>query len=406
MTEVMIWNPVELVFWGIALATLFIGAFICFYRGREKENYNEKIITYGVGGYFLGHLFYVIFIIVNYLYIDGAYRNVTFYGDIDKLNQNNVLFIKICIISFAIGYLLFLLSLEIILKFTKYILSIILSILIILIIITPNYSTFFNIAMIAFMISNLSFIIILLYITKWSRFEFKAISSILIFGGALSAMGIILTRPDVKRINIIPLFIAPLCSILGALIILLPMIVNPESFLRAIIYWIICGILTIGLSVLILFYYIIGGMPVQHVINNIIITGVLVFILYDSLKAIRTQTSKGLPESKEELLNILGTFSKPPKITEEEVMFHKEQKICLVCKGKLLRSIYLCPSCDALYCKKCSDALSDLENACWVCNAPFDESKPSKPYEREEEELEMVEEDISKKGKANKNIKI
>jgi len=61
----------------------------------------------------------------------------------------------------------------------------------------------------------------------------------------------------------------------------------------------------------------------------------------------------------------------------------------LVCKGKTLRTIYLCPECDALYCNKCSTALSNLENACWACNTPFDPSKPVKPYKGVEEALKI-----------------
>jgi len=71
---------------------------------------------------------------------------------------------------------------------------------------------------------------------------------------------------------------------------------------------------------------------------------------------------------------------RPAHITEEEVTFHKERKICLVCKTKVSRMMYTCPTCDALYCIKCSESLSNLENACWVCNTPFDESKPTTPY--------------------------
>jgi len=80
----------------------------------------------------------------------------------------------------------------------------------------------------------------------------------------------------------------------------------------------------------------------------------------------------------------------PGNVTEEQVMFHKQQKICLVCKGKILRTNYLCPQCDALYCNKCSAALSDAENACWVCNAPFDEKKPSMPFKQEPKEEPKV----------------
>ncbi len=47
--------------------------------------------------------------------------------------------------------------------------------------------------------------------------------------------------------------------------------------------------------------------------------------------------------------------------------------------------LYMCPVCDALYCFNCSQAIADLENACWACNAPIDESKPVKPYMREED---------------------
>jgi len=84
-------------------------------------------------------------------------------------------------------------------------------------------------------------------------------------------------------------------------------------------------------------------------------------------------------------------------ITEEEVTFHKEKKICLVCKGKLSRSLYLCPKCDALYCDNCAHALANLENTCWVCNTPIAPTKPSKPYEKEEKGIIQL--DISEKEK-------
>ena len=37
-----------------------------------------------------------------------------------------------------------------------------------------------------------------------------------------------------------------------------------------------------------------------------------------------------------------------------------------------------------MYCENCAQALTDLENICWSCNAPIDPSKPIKPYEKEE----------------------
>ena len=53
-------------------------------------------------------------------------------------------------------------------------------------------------------------------------------------------------------------------------------------------------------------------------------------------------------EESKEITEITKVFTKPRKITEEEVTYYKEQKICLVCKGKVLGLSYICPECDAL----------------------------------------------------------
>ena len=50
-------------------------------------------------------------------------------------------------------------------------------------------------------------------------------------------------------------------------------------------------------------------------------------------------------------------------------------------KQKLAKTHGICPECKTFYCIKCSDALVNMENACWVCNTPFNEYKPSKPFE-------------------------
>jgi hypothetical protein len=80
---------------------------------------------------------------------------------------------------------------------------------------------------------------------------------------------------------------------------------------------------------------------------------------------------------------------RPSLITEEEVSLYRDQAICLVCKSKIIGFSFIC-ECKALYCEKCARALINLENACWVCNSPFDKSKPSKSFEgKEEEELKI-----------------
>lgn len=103
---------------------------------------------------------------------------------------------------------------------------------------------------------------------------------------------------------------------------------------------------------------------------------------------------------KNDVPSVIGMFARPKKLTEEEVSISKEKKTCLVCKGRLSRAMYICPECSAFYCKKCSDALSDLENVCWVCMNAIDESKPVKPFEPEiKEKKEKTDKLKGQKGK-------
>ena len=63
-----------------------------------------------------------------------------------------------------------------------------------------------------------------------------------------------------------------------------------------------------------------------------------------------------------------------------------------MCKGDVSGINYICTECGAFYCMNCSQAISNLENACWACGTPIDESKPTKPYKKEEEvEIEISE---------------
>ncbi|KKK42328.1 hypothetical protein LCGC14_0967930 [marine sediment metagenome] len=87
--------------------------------------------------------------------------------------------------------------------------------------------------------------------------------------------------------------------------------------------------------------------------------------------------------------NWLNVFTRPEKVTEEEVSVSKEKKICLVCKNKIARDNYICPDCNIFYCFICKSALIDVENVCWACNAPIDPSKPVKLDKEKEEEIDV-----------------
>ena len=110
----------------------------------------------------------------------------------------------------------------------------------------------------------------------------------------------------------------------------------------------------------------------------------------------KSEKAQPIPD-KGELQKILKSFTKPERITEEEVSISKEKKTCLVCKNKVGGYNFICSECGAFYCQNCAQTLTGMENACWVCEAPFDKSKPQKK-DKIEDEIEELEELIHKKG--------
>ncbi|MHA1461122.1 MAG: tetratricopeptide repeat protein [Promethearchaeota archaeon] len=79
-------------------------------------------------------------------------------------------------------------------------------------------------------------------------------------------------------------------------------------------------------------------------------------------------------------------FAITSQILEERVAITKEKKICLVCKGEVLKFSYIC-ECGAIYCNNCARALTNLENVCWVCEISIDPLKPVKPYAENGEKI-------------------
>ena len=107
------------------------------------------------------------------------------------------------------------------------------------------------------------------------------------------------------------------------------------------------------------------------------------------------------PEKKEVKVEdgLFRLSKRPDTITEEEVTISKEKKICLVCKGKVLRFSFICPECETFYCDNCARAIIELENACWACDTPLDDSKPFKPYKKKEKVYVDVSKENSKHTK-------
>ena len=167
-----------------------------------------------------------------------------------------------------------------------------------------------------------------------------------------------------------------------------------DSFLRNLALWKILGLLVIlyaiGTNFLLIYLVPETLYSINTYINlsyTIAIKLTPIFLIIRSIKAENGLTSEGL--IKREGVGFLDAIARPQKLTEEEVSISIERKICLVCKGEVSRNIYICPECKTFYCRKCSESLIMMENACWVCNSPFDVSLPSRPFEEYETEVKI-----------------
>jgi len=75
------------------------------------------------------------------------------------------------------------------------------------------------------------------------------------------------------------------------------------------------------------------------------------------------------------------SYSGPEDLSKEDIQYYRNQTLCIVCKTLQIGfcSIYVCPACKSLYCKKCADELIELDNMCWGCMGALDDSKAIKP---------------------------
>jgi hypothetical protein len=377
---IMLW------FFGVAK---FIG------RARQTENFNEKMIMFGFAFFLLGFAVSRCFIYLADFLMPGTYINNVYYGDYDAafLKSDYVFLYRCNYLALSLGTLLFVLTFEIIYKRTKYFLTIIQIPGIIILIILPwdlayTYYSYFG-------YFGFLFLIITFLYTKWSRVELKPIASLILLGGILIYLATSLSRKTIKSYNVFPLILAPIFAIIGIGIIISPFIVDNSFFLRKPLVWTLLCILSI-LLIFILVAYLFVYEHYNYAITHLIITLLVILVSNEMIRAIRKQNSKEIISESDELhVDVFSLFTRPQKVTEEEVSISKEKKICLICKGKVGGIMFMCTSCGTFYCIKCSEALSNLENACWACNEAIDNSKPVKPFEKEEEKV-LIEEKIQK----------
>jgi len=59
---------------------------------------------------------------------------------------------------------------------------------------------------------------------------------------------------------------------------------------------------------------------------------------------------------------------KEEKKIESEIDIEKQKFICIVHRGVIRGAIYLCPTCETLYCNTCARVLNEKNEKCWSCN--------------------------------------
>ncbi|MFX0072689.1 MAG: hypothetical protein ACFFAO_16515 [Candidatus Hermodarchaeota archaeon] len=373
----IIFDPIERALWIIAISLMIFCSYLFFTRARKSQLPDEKRIMYGFTFFvFCFSICRLIFYISDF-YIVGNYINHTYHGD---LSSTTLIYDHLTILghmAWMIGMTIFFFSFERTESFTKYLFTI----SSIIVIIVTAIAIEFRYLSIAFF--GIILIGVLIYLSIKSSKEIKDVSAFIFIGIFFVAIGSMFTTMTIRAlINLIFPGLAPLLFIIGTTIVIAPHFLEQKYLSRAIPIWII-------LIFFLLIYIIISPVIVFrgdfHLYVTILILSinipaiiVLLFSVNHIWKIIKSKSnSYEFNEEEQRDEDFLKLFSKPKKVTEEEITISKEKKTCLVCKNELSRENYICPECKAFYCVKCASALASLENACWVCNVPFDESKPS-----------------------------
>ncbi|MEE9376440.1 MAG: hypothetical protein V3V33_00205 [Candidatus Lokiarchaeia archaeon] len=254
-------------------------------------------------------------------------------------------------------------------------------------------------------INVISLSVMYIWFSIRSKREFQAISSVMTIGYTVFLIGWAFEMIILKDLNLLSPIIPPILVIVGALVAISPLIIDLEFFSRAFANWLVI------ISIIFIFTFLgltaFSNLPLYIIVLIMVwiaVAVLVVVIIYIMFHVIQTFKSPYKDETvkKEELKDFVKIFSKPAIITAEEVQYRREKRICLVCKNKISRLNYICPECLALYCVKCSDALGNLENSCWVCETPFDETKPILEMKEIEGEISIAEERIVKKEKKSR----
>ena len=250
----LIWSSSERILWGIAITIAIMCGIYFIYIARKREVFKDRIIMLGLASLPIGFAFSLLFTYFQVFQVKGIYNigNNLFCGNYPSSIQASdlyKLFGVLSYISFGLGGMFFVLAYDIIVKRTRFLLTIISTVLIGILI---YFSIIDNIEMVqlvfnVFLILELMLFVpfILFLYTKWSHFEFKAVSSFFFFGFILLVISLNFAKSTHKELNFFPLLLGPLLLIAGCCIIIIPIIIDPSVVSRPLTYWVLFAILTI-----------------------------------------------------------------------------------------------------------------------------------------------------------------
>ena len=310
----------------MAIIILIVSGLFYISQGRKKDTSHEKTLMYGFACFWLS-----IALVRAFFYFSDYILEGTYTGDL-----------SVIILTFDI---------------TNYILL-------------YFYLYLFIYVFISIISVNLMFI----WFSIKSKKEFQAISSVVTIGFTVVLIGWAFETITIKELNLISPVLPSIFIIIGTIIAVLPLIVNLEFFSKALANWlvlisIIFILVFLGLTTFTnLPLYIISQVIIW--ISTSVLVLVIIYIVSYLVRRVRTP-EPSLKDKRGELKDFIRIFTKPLDFSMKEIKFFRDKGLCLVCKNEVSGLTYVCPSCDAWYCIKCSKALTELENVCWGCGKPM-----------------------------------
>jgi len=273
------------------------------------------------------------FTYIQVLQLPGDFSNNIFCGVYED-NLTYEFFGILSYASFGIGGMFFVLAFEIIIKHTKYLLTITFLIIIVIAIFPLDFEITRKIFNYLLIPALMIFVPLVLYLyTKWSHLEFKAVSSFILFGFILFMISLILAERAHKKLDYYPLILSPLLLILGCCIIILPIIINPKIVSRALTYWILFAILTFPFVIYMIVIDIFKGLMQNFTgwiwfIIEFIIAFLYIFLLFLLIiKDIRSEiilvNQKTLKADENSKTDFLAMFTRPQQVSFLASMSHE-----------------------------------------------------------------------------------